>query len=295
MRISSFLTTALMFVISGTSAFADISGLYVRESQTSFEAIQIVESTGGSLSGKHESYSLSDTGTLSSTSVGFDGSISKHQLILHLRKSLETLFTTQSISGEARSGSLYLQWEGGAGTFTLAQAEQRDEAIERLTVLGAQIAWLREVERTQRRYDDATVSLHALTAEAEALDVWMAAAISNYDDLAKRYAKTERHRAALAAARMDSDLQFELEDKMYGLESEFYSLESEVEGQRSSLRWKAHSIGLDIAHVEEFCSAQTKRTKALRFCDEQLAQSEAIRATVSDLSALFSRWDSRRA
>jgi len=295
MRISRFLATALMFAISGTSAFADISGLYLRESQTSFEAIQIVESSGGSLSGKHESYSLSDSGTISSTSVGFDGSISKHQLILHLRKSLETLFTTQSISGEARSRSLYLQWEGGAGTFTLAQAAQRDEAIERLTVLGAQIAWLKEVERTQRRYDEATVSLHALTAEAEALDVWMAAVISKYDDLAKRYAKTERHHAALVAARMDSDLQFELEDNMNGLESEFYSLESEVEGRRSSLRWKADSIRLDIAHVEEFCSAQTKLTKELRFCDEESAQSEAFRATVSDLSALFSRWDSRKA
>lgn len=97
MRVSKMAITAMLILWPGTSAFADVSGLYIRDSRAGLETFQIVETPDGQLTGRYESYIVEENGKLTSTSVGFDGSISKQQLVLHMKKSLDTLFTTQSI------------------------------------------------------------------------------------------------------------------------------------------------------------------------------------------------------
>ncbi|MEO1965564.1 hypothetical protein [Hyphomonas sp.] len=292
MRVSKMAITAMLMVSVGTSAFADISGLYLRGRQAVLETVQIVETSDGQLTGRYESYGVDESGKLSSTSVGFDGSISKQQLVLHMKKSIDTLFTTQSISGEIHGNSIDLTWEGGAGTFQKAKASERNKALEQLNILSAQIIWMHKVERTEKTYRAAESAVAKLEGQTKPLEDWMDTVLSKYDALSEQYKKREERLASMDAMNVNYDLRYKVENEMYGIESEFYSLKSEVELKRSNLNWEVDSAKRKFDQVREFCGALAAQADALEFCKELPAQMSAFNLLIADMSSEFERWDS---
>ena len=292
MRVSKMAITAMLMMWVGASAFADISGLYLREGPARLETVQIVETSDGQLTGRYESYSVDESGKLSPDSVGFDGSISKQQFVLHMKKSLDTLFMTQSISGEVHGNSIDLIWEGGAGTFQKSKASDRNEALEQLNILSAQIIWMHEVERTEKTYREASSAIMELEGQAGPLKDWMDQILSRYNVLSEQYKEREKRLASLNAMNVNYDLRYQVENEMYRIESEFYSLESEVEQNRSRLNWQVDSAIRKHNQVKEFCGAIAAQSDALEFCRELPAQMSAFDLLIADMSEKFERWDS---
>ncbi|RAN36444.1 hypothetical protein [Hyphomonas pacifica] len=282
---------AMLVALASANAFADISGLYVRGNQAGFETIQIVETSGGQLTGRYESYTVDESGKISPHSVGFDGSISKQQLVLHMKKSLDTLFTTQSISGEIHGNSLDLTWEGGAGTFQKANASERNEALEQLSVLSAEIIWMHKVERTEKTHREAQSAITELEGKVGPLEEWMDTLLSKHNALSEQYNKREKRLASMDAMNVNYDLRYNVENEMYQIESEFYSLESEVNQKRGDLNWKVDSAKRKLAEVMGFCGAHPAKSEPISFCQRVPAQSSEFDLLIMDMSAEFERWD----
>ena len=291
MRVSKMALTAMLMVSVCANAYADVSGLYIRGNQVGLETVQIVETSDGQLTGRYESYGVDESGKLSSTSVGFDGSISKQQLVLHMKKSIDTLFTTQSISGEVHGNSIDLIWEGGAGTFQKAKASERNKALEQLNILSAQIIWTHKVEQAEKTYQEAESAVAKLEGRAKPLEDWMDTALSKYSALSEQYKKREKRLASMDAMNVNYDLRYKVQDEMYGIESEFYSLKAKVEQKRSNLNWEVDSAVRQLAQVKEFCGALAAQAGVLEFCKELPAQMSAFDLLIADMSADFERWD----
>ena len=228
-------TVRLMFLACCTlalwseAAFADATGFYIRESETVFEAIQIIEMPDGQLSGRYESYSLDEKGKLASMSVGLDGSIAKGQLVINFKKSMNTLFTTQSLSGEVKSNALLLIWEGGTGVFQKSKASARNDSLEKLTALGDQIVWAREGKRLENSYQETKATIDDLSSEQSSIHATILEAQAQYDSLIASRAKRERRISTMNAINVSGDVQYKLGVEIYQIESEVYSLNSEVD------------------------------------------------------------------
>lgn len=282
--------TAMLILWPGTSAFADVSGLYIRNSQAGLETFQIVETPDGQLTGRYESYAVEESGKLTSTSVGFDGLISKQQLVLHMKKSLDTLFTTQSISGEVHGNSIILTWEGGAGSFQKSETSERNEALDQLSLLSERVEWMIELDRAEQTYLEAKSAIAELEDQAQPLVRSMDNVLAQYKTLSNEHKKQEKRLAVLDAMNVHYDLQRRTETEMYRLESEFYSLEAAVEQKRSELNWEVDSAKRKLGQVAEFCEP-FGQGDALGYCQELPAQLDALDSLIVDVSVEFKRWD----
>lgn len=292
MRVSKVAVTAMLMLWAGANAFADISGLYLRGSPTRLEAVQIVETSDGQLTGRIESYTVGESGKISPNSVGFDGSVSKQQFVLHMKKSLDTLLTSQSISGEVHGNSIDLTWEGGAGTFQKAKASERNKALAQLSILSAQIIWMHKVEQAEKTYREADSAIAKLEGQAGPLENWMDTTLSQYRTLSEQYKKREKRLASMDAMNVNYDLRYKVQNEMYGIESEFYSLRAEVEQNRSNLNWEADSAKRKLDQVGKFCRTPDAQAGNLEFCNELPAQLAEFDGLIANMSENFVKWDS---
>lgn len=112
--INSSLMALCFWVVTGPAAMADMTGLYLAGSPQQLEVIQIIEGEGGELTGRIESYTITERGELDVDSGDLTGTVSGNEFILKSEGMLSALLGSSSLSGPVQRNTLHIIWTGGA-------------------------------------------------------------------------------------------------------------------------------------------------------------------------------------
>ena len=287
---SLMIFSALTFGLAG-HALANVSGLYLSSDRYSVETIQIVQQDNGSLQGRLESFQVNERGSLETSSVAFTGSEHNGKVVINTNASLQTLFSSMSLTGRIRGNTLELVWENGSGSFRQSNIEGRGEELRRLGETAALLAFNSATAEAFEKFTTGVDTLMSLVERTDTIIASMDEAHSHYSNVMEVLETRRRQLAILEQRDSPWQVQSDLRLEIGNLEREAQLIAMNVSNLRRQLNDQMRSVQQNIDEAIAHCRLPRPVPTEIEYCAMTEDASHVVQELIDTLRPSFTAWD----
>jgi hypothetical protein len=285
------LMAVCLWAVTAPAAMADMTGLYLAGGPHQLEVIQIIEGDSGELTGRIESYTITERGELDVDSGDLTGTVSGNEFILKSEGMLSALLGSSSLSGRVQRNTLHIIWTGGSAQFQKGSLEQRNVLLQQLNQTALNVAWNNRKNLAEQRFTTAEAQFDALAETKPALMDHLAESRARYEELANAVQQRREHIERLEAIDADWQQTEPLFHQAIAIEQDMISLQLGIDNLFWEVRATLRSIRDGYEHTAAFCDPSDQRLMRLGFCGEISGHRAELDSVIEELRAEYEAWE----
>ena len=278
----------------GSTASADVSGLYLYKRDSDIKFIQLVEGPDDTITGRLEEYSLTPKGRIETHSISLKGAVSEDLMILTPKNILTGLGLMPSLTGQLSGKKLTITWEENSWTLHKTTLAKREAAISELREYGNTIAVYVEIKEVGADFFTAEEQLQLMEAEKDATVEWLEDTTEEFEALRTEMNNVARQISAFVEADYNWKQKNALIDEYYEFENQLSRLAREVQQRGNRLSTNIGGVQDQFANATKFCTEAGIEDQSLNFCPLVGPANDRLNDVISSLKPRFAAWEAAK-